>query len=70
MDITSLESENLLCIKDLRKLHWDLVLELDEAVFECYTKLFYANLHAQRDDDSLTIYLKEREVEITTSPLN
>ena len=55
VDTASLESENLSCIKDLRKLHWDPILELDDLVFKCYTKLFYANLNTERDDDSLKI---------------
>ena len=54
----------------MRKLGWDLVLELNDLMFECYTKLFYANLNAQRNDDPLKVYLKGREVEITTSLLN
>ena len=70
VDTASLESENLSCIRDLRNLHWDLVLELDDLVFESYTKLFYANLNAKRESDSLKIYLKGREVKVSVSLLN
>ena len=70
VNTASLESENLSCIRDLRKLHWDPLLELDDQVFKCYTKLFYANLIAERESDSLNIYLKGREVEVSASLLN
>ena len=70
MDTTSLESENLSYIRDLRNLHWDSVLELDDLVFESYTKLFYANLNAERENESLKIYLKGREVKVSTTLLN
>ena len=70
MDIASLESENLSYIRDLRKLRWAPMLELNDLIFECYTKLFYTNLNAQRNDNLLKAYLKGREVEITTSVLN
>ena len=43
---------------------------MDDLVLECYMKLFYANLNAKRESDSLKIYLKGREVEVSTSLLN
>ena len=70
VDIASLESKNLSCIRDLRDLHLDPVLELDDLVFESYTKLFYANLNAERESESLKIYLKGREAEVSTTLLN
>ena len=45
-------------------------MELDDLVFESYTKLFYTNLNAERESESLKIYLKGREVEVLASLLN
>ena len=45
-------------------------MELDDLVFESYTKLFYANLKAERESESLKIYLERREIEVSTSLLN
>ena len=39
-------------------------------MFKGYTKLFYANLNVERNDDSLKVYLQRREVEITASLMN
>ena len=45
-------------------------MELDDFVFESYTKLFYANLNAERESDSLKIYLKGRKVKVSAFLLN
>ena len=70
IDITSLEFKDLPCISVLRKLRWNPILKLDDLMFESYTKLFYTNLDAQRNDISSKVYLKGREFEITHSLLN
>ena len=45
-------------------------MELDDLVFESYTKQFYANLNAKRESESLKIYLKGKEVEVSATLLN
>ena len=70
VDTASLESKNLTYIRDLKELHWDPILELDDLVFESYTKLFHANLNVEGDINSLKVYLKGREVEIFATLLN